>query len=404
MSWSERYVQDHRKRTDRAIHRACNHLASDPLIFAKFQELLICARTRAPRLFEAPVNDGRHLGVDALFHLARFQSAHIRPTAEWTGTSSSWRPAVASLTHHLTCRYEIPAFMASVWHAVDAAGDRKRSWVIAHSRGASFRSLDLPVIMTRKMENIFLASHDHLALEPALRRAELLALGMPIAFMNAILSTRLAMDLRNSDFWRTVWMFFIAYAGELNPTQIGPMIDYIQSIRHDRIQIETQAGIMETAPPQPSFSINGRTVPSMLRLMKEWHRDLGVSESTAAFTWARSPFKPWLLEEPRRSEQETPKRWHMVELIDSAQLREEGTSLHHCVGSYAYRCYRGTSSIWSLRTWQGEKKRSMLTIEVDPKKRAVIQARGKANRSASGKPLKLLHEWASREGLDMAIS
>jgi PcfJ-like protein len=404
MSWSERLVQDHRKRTDRAIHRACSHLASDPLTFAKFQELLICARTRAPRLFDAPVKDGRHLGVDALFHLARFRSAHIRPTAEWTGTSASWRSSVASLAHHLTCRYEIPAFMASVWHAVDAAGDEKRSWVIAHSRGASFRSLDLPVTMTRKMEHIFLASDDHLGLEPALRRAELLALGMPTAFMNAILSTRLATDLRNGGFWRTVWMFFIAHVEELEPTQIGPMIDYIQSVRHDRIQIETQDGMMEAAPPQPSFCMKGRTVSSMLRLMREWHRDLGISHSTAAYTWTRSPFKPWLLEEPRRNEEEIPKRWQMVELIDSVKLREEGASLHHCVGSYAYRCYRGTSSIWSLRTWQGEKKRSILTIEVDPKKRAVIQARGKANRSASGKPLKLLHEWAGREGLDVAIS
>jgi hypothetical protein len=403
MSWSERNVQDHRQRTDCAIHRACNHLASDLPVFAKFQELLICARARAPRLFEAPVKDGRHAGVDALFHLARFRCAHIRPTAEWKGTSSSWRSVVASLAHHLTCRYEIPAFMASVWHAVDAAGDKKRSWVVAHARGASFRSLDLPVIMTRKMEHIFLASQDHLALEPALRRAELLALGMPTLFLNAILSTRLAMDLRNSDFWRTVWMFFIAHGEELDPTQIGPMIDYIQSVRHDRIQLETQDGMMEAAPPQPSFSIKGRTIPSMLRLMKEWHRDLGVSDYTATFTWTRSPFKPWLLEEPRRNEEETPKRWHMVELIDSAQLREEGTALHHCVRSYAYRCNRGTSSIWSLRMWRGEKKRSMLTIEVDPKKRAIIQARGRANRSASGKPLKLLHEWANREGLDVAI-
>jgi hypothetical protein len=254
------------------------------------------------------------------------------------------------------------------------------------------------------MEHIFLASDDHLGLEPALRRAELLALGMPTAFMNAILSTRLATDLRNGGFWRTVWMFFIAHVEELEPTQIGPMIDYIQSVRHDRIQIETQDGMMEAAPPQPSFCMKGRTVSSMLRLMREWHRDLGVSHSTAAFTWTRSPFKPWLLEEPRRNEEEIPKRWQMVELIDSVKLREEGASLHHCVGSYAYRCYHGTSSIWSLRTWQGEKKRSILTIEVDPKKRAVIQARGKANRSASGKPLKLLHEWAGREGLDVAIS
>ena len=181
------------------------------------------------------------------------------------------------------------------------------------------------------------------------------------------------------------------------------MIDYIQSIRHERIQLDTQDGMMEVAPPQPYFSMRGRTVPSMLRLMKGWHRDLGVSDNTATFTWARSPFKPWLLEEPRRNEEETPRRWHMMELIDSAQLREEGISLHHCVRSYAYRCNCGTSSIWSLRIWRGEKKRSMLTIEVDPKKRAIIQARGRANRLASGKPLKLLHEWANREGLAVAI-
>lgn len=253
MSWSERHVQDHRMRTDRAVHRACSHLASDPLTLAKFHELLICARTRAPRLFEASVNNGRHPGVDALFNLARFHRTHIRPAAEWGGTSSSWRPVVASLANHLTCRYEIPPFMASVWHAVDSVGDKKRSWVIAHSRGASFRSLDLPVTMTRKMEHLFLESHDHLALEPALRRAELLALSMPINFMNAIMSTRLAMDLRNSDFWRSMWLFFIANAGGLDPSQIGPMIDYIQSVRHDLIHLETQAGFVETGPPSALF-------------------------------------------------------------------------------------------------------------------------------------------------------
>ena len=294
--------------------------------------------------------------------------------------------------------------MSSVWHAGDDdAGDRKRAWVIAHSRGGSFRSLDLPITMTRKMERIFLASQDHLTLEPALRRAELLALGMPVDFMKAILSTRLATDLRNGEFWHTVWMFLIAHAGEMDPMQIGPMVDYIQAVRHDRIRIETQDGITEIAPPQPTFSIKGRTVPSMQQLMREWHRSLGGRGDGATFSWARSPFKPWLLEEPRRDDAEIPRRWHMMELTNSAQLREEGVALHHCVGNYAHLCYRGNSSIWSLRMWQGENIRSVLTVEVDPKKRAVIQARGKANRSASGKPLQVLHDWVVREGLQMAI-
>ena len=72
MSWSERYVQDHKRQTDCAIHRACAQLASDPPAFKKFQEMLTCARKRAQSLFEAPVSDGRHLGVDALVNLSRF--------------------------------------------------------------------------------------------------------------------------------------------------------------------------------------------------------------------------------------------------------------------------------------------------------------------------------------------
>ncbi|HTV07569.1 MAG TPA: PcfJ domain-containing protein [Candidatus Aquilonibacter sp.] len=404
MSWSERYVQDRRAQTDRAIHRACECLASDPHTFEKFQELLTCSRKLAPRLFEAPVDAvGRHAGVDALVNLARFRDAHIRSIATWPGPTASWRPAVASLVQHLTCSYRIPAFLASVWYACDAEGDKKRAWVTAHSHGASFRSLDLPLAMTRRMEHIFLESRDHLAFEAALRRAEMLAVGMRKEFVTAVLSTRLATDLRNGAFWRTVWIFLAAHSNDVDSAQVGPMIDYIQAIRHDRLRIDTQDGVVEIAPPQPNFSIKGRTASSMLRLVREWHRGLGGDCSASSLSWTQSSFKPWLIEEPRRKEEEAPRRWQMVELTTSGQLREEGAALQHCVSSYARLCYRGSSSIWSLRMWRNEKVRPVLTVEVDPGKRAVIQARGTANRSASGKARRLLLEWAAREGLVMAI-
>ncbi len=401
MSWSERYVQDHKRQTDCALHRACVQLASDPPAFKKFQEMLTCARKRAPRLFEAPVSDGHHLSVDALVNLARFRGAHIRPAIDWAGTSSSWRPAVSSLAHHLICDYKVPVFLASSWHATDAAADRKRGWFVAHSRGASFRSLNLPIVMTRKMEHIFLASHDHLPIEHAIRKAELLALGAPAEFVKAVMSTRLATDLRHGEFWRTLWIFLIANARDVDPTQIGPMIDYIQAIRHDRITVETQGGRTEFDPPQPAFSLKGRTVPSMLRLMRDWHRSLGGGG--AALSWVRSPFEPLLFEELCRDGSEIPRRWQMMELTNSAQLRREGAALHHCVASYTARCSLGTSSIWSLRLWQGDKVHHVLTVEVDPRRRAVIQARGQANRAASGKSLRLLQDWAGRERLRMAI-
>lgn len=402
MSRSELSVRYHKRQTDCAIHRAYARLATDAVAVAKFQELLHCVRNRAARLLEAPILNGHHSGVEALINLSRFGDAHIRPAAGWSGTTSSWRGAVSSLAHHLVCKYEVPVFLVSSWYSLeDATSDKKRGWFVEHARGASFRSLDLPILMTRKMEHIFLASDDHLTIEHAIRRAELLALGAPAEFVQAVLSTRLATDLSNGMFWPTVWSFLIANAGMIDPEEIGPIIDFIQAIRHDRVAVETPYGVEELDPPQPAFSIKGRTVQSMLRLMRDWHQSLGVGGAGRA--WTPSPLQPMALEEPSLDASDPPKRWQMMELTNSAQLRAEGTALNHCVASYDDRCCRGTSRIWSLRFWRGEKVHHVMTIEVDPRRRAVVQARARANRAASGKPLRLLQNWATRERLHLAI-
>jgi len=83
MLWSERFVLDHKRQTNRAIHRAGTQLASDPSILEKLHELVACTRKRAKRLFEAPIVEGRHLGVEALVNLSRFQASHIRPGNDW---------------------------------------------------------------------------------------------------------------------------------------------------------------------------------------------------------------------------------------------------------------------------------------------------------------------------------
>ena len=179
------------------------------------------------------------------------------------------------------------------------------------------------------------------------------------------------------------------------------MIDFVQAIRHDRVAVETPDGVVELDPPEPAFSIKGRTVQSMLRLMRDWHRRLGLG--TAGRAWTPSPLHPMVLEVPSEDASAPPIRWQIVELTNSAQLRAEGAALHHCVASYDDRCCRGMSRIWSLRFWRGEKVHRVMTIEVDLKKRAIVQARARANRPASGKPLRLLQDWAARERLQLAI-
>jgi hypothetical protein len=82
-------------------------------------------------------------------------------------------------------------------------------------------------------------------------------------------------------------------------------------------------------PPQPAFSIKGRTVQSMLRLMQDWHRSLGLG--SGGLTW--TPLQPMLVEEPSEDASAPPRRWQMMELTNSAQLRAEGAALNHCVAS-----------------------------------------------------------------------
>lgn len=402
MSWSERSVQYHKHQTDCAIHHAYTRLASDTPTLTKFGELLHCVRNRAPHFLDAPIVNGHHPGVDALVNLARYESAHIRPLTSWQGTSSTWRKAVSSLANHLVCSYPLPLFLTAAWYSnEDKDLDEKRIWFISHARGMRFRSLNLPIEMTRKMEDIFLASHDHFGIHYALRRAELLALGMPAQFLNAILNTRFATDLRNGEFWRSVWHFLVVNAPTLPPSETAPILDFLQAIRHDRTTTETPDGLMELGPPQPRFSIKGRTVPSILRLMRDWHRSLASGGS--GFGWAPSAMQPLLLEESGEDASTPPRQWRLIELTNSAQLRAEGAALHHCVASYADRCRRGTSRIWSLRYFRDEKIHHTMTIEVDPHKRTIVQARAFANRMPSGKPLRLLRDWAHRERLQLAI-
>ncbi len=121
------------------------------------------------------------------------------------------------------------------------------------------------------MEHIFLASPDHLPIEHAVRKAELVAMGAPAGILKAVMATRLAADLHHGDFWRTVWIFLIEHARHVDSsTQIGPMIDYIEAIRHEQnIGGDTRwHGDIRSASAATKFlRMKGRTMQSMMRLM-----------------------------------------------------------------------------------------------------------------------------------------
>lgn len=401
MSSADFLVRHLKRQTDRAVSAAFVRLAGDQSAQACFSELLQRARTRAPRLFEAPAVNSRHEGIEALLNLARFRDAHTRRIGTWSGSVQSWRPAVNSLAQHLIAKYQVPVFLAGAWYATDDDfGDRKREWFVAHSRGASFRSLNLPIRMTRRMEHIFLASSDHFSIEYAMRRAELIGLGADAPLVNAVLAARPSLDLHHGDFWRTAWHFLIAQKRQINGDQVAPLIDFLHTVRHEPITIQAADGMSVRRPLFPNFSLKGRTLQSVTRLMEQWHGNVGWGEE--GLSWQPSNIRPLVQEMPNNDPNSPHTVWELTELTSTGQLRAEGTALQHCVASYSNGCWKGRSRIWSLRRRKGLSYKSVVTVEVNPANRMIIQARGFRNRQVSGRPLSILRLWAAKEGLHLA--
>ena len=385
----------HAKRVaDGAVKRA--YATLEEPCRAAFTELLQAVRTRTtveicPRL------------VAALRNIARFADHYVRALDEWPGVEGTVYPVVHALSQHLLARHPVPRFLASAWHDDGAIGDDKRRWFIAHAAGTRFRDLELPAPMTRQMESIFLRSPDHLSVEAAMRRAEILALGGNAPLVAAVLATRLGRDVANGRFWRTVMEFFVRFAERIGPHAVGPIVDFLQFVRHERVEALTPSGSRFIEPPEPAFSIKGRSPVSLQRLVEAWHRRLG-SRPADTISWRRSGLQPMTFEEPSFDPEKPPLRWEIVELTCGSELSREGRQLQHCVATYAPRCLWGQSRIWSLRRVTASSNvRAVTTVEVDPRARAIVQARGLRNRVPSARERALLALWARRENLTLRV-
>jgi hypothetical protein len=397
VSSAERFVRHQQHQTDRALSAAFARLTPDAGSTATFADLLGIVRRRAPRLLEGPAERGRHPGIEALEQLARAADRYLRAPAAWPGSGASWHGVVHDLSRHLLARYPIPAFLGAAWYAADPHAEAQRRWFVEHGRGQPFRALDLPVAMTRRMEHVFLKSPPHLTVPHALRRAELLALGATPELAATILATPAALRLEHGEFWRTAWRFLIAHAGAL-ADQVAPLIDFLDGVRHEHVVVETAAGPERRAPHEPQFSRKGRTVAAVVRLMHDWHRSLG--RAAGAARWTPSPLAPMRVEYAAEDPRLPPVEWLLVELTSAAELRAEGAALGHCVAIYSRRCTTGDARIWSLRRKRGDSgPRPVLTIEIDLRRQAIVQARAYRNRLPEGRPLPIVRSWAAREGL-----
>lgn len=88
-------------------------------------------------------------------------------------------------------------------------------------------------------------------------------------------------------------------------------------------------------------------------------------------------------------------KYKMVVPRLSEDIRNEGTTLHHCVASYVKRVLDGTTQIVFMREDVNE---SLVTVEI--RANAIVQARGYNNRSVTDEEVKWLKTYARAKNLN----
>ena len=135
------------------------------------------------------------------------------------------------------------------------------------------------------------------------------------------------------------------------------------------------------------FSMDGRTVKSVLRLADAWHLELGRKKKSGSFSWRQSGIQGYHFVEKG---EDYDREWTIQELLDSDALYADGRAMRHCVYTYADRCRRGETSIWSLRLRVKDGEKRMATVEVTPRRRAIVQVRAKCNQRPGSRSIEIL--------------
>jgi hypothetical protein len=406
-SFGRRKREQDSTRVDAAIKAALDELDHHPQGRTAFLSLLGCVRGRTSVL-KPTSGRGTPGWVAPLFLLNRLKNLAtrhnhwIRPCETWQPPRGSLRIVFRSLAAHLLTYYPVPGFMDSAWDWPNGPESfRQQSWFIRLGRGASFRSLNLPLTLTRRMEHYLRQAPDHYSVSQALRYGETRGMGADEKVAREIAVGRLGQRIERPDFWRTVIRFFVAHP-EMQVEHINPIIDFIHANKFAGDEVLTTDGMGLQTPPRPDFSMEGRSLKSILKLVSKWHADLGITKNAPWCSWRKSGLNGYRFLEKHPAE-EGDRDWTIVELLDSAALHSEGQAMHHCVYTYVNRCRRGETTIWSLRLRAGGEEKRMVTIEVNPHKRAIVQARAKCNRWPGTRSSEILRQWASATGLSLAV-
>jgi hypothetical protein len=350
-------------------------------------------RQKTLRMFQDPEI------LRGLLMTSMFKSRAIRPIEKWQPRFSCPERMFKDLIRYLFVRYRMPNFFYSAFRTLSP---QQIMWFIDLAQGASVRSLRLSLPLSVRGMHSFLQAPPQYSVAQALRFGQVLSLGGDVALATKIMETRLVGDFSQPVFWESVIQFLIKNKG-LSFEEVREIIGFCHFVKFQQnvfTDPNDDNNLLVKAPLMPDFSLKGRNVASLFRLIATFEHEIKRSENLKeAVNIVALPMLPIKdFETHIVMESGVKRRYTIRQITNDVALMMEGRVMGHCVFSYLNACLEQRSSIWTLAYTEGSSVvNKTLTIEVRETK--IEQIRGKVNRFPSDFEKKLIGQWAEKEGL-----
>jgi hypothetical protein len=299
------FRQTGKQQLDDSIHAGRSLADRRHGVLPAYERLLRLVQARTTLLHPSDrAGDNRNVFSSGLLALSLYHGDWLRPIEAWRPLPQNPWPLFAALAQHLLARYPVPLFMTSAWFDLPP-GEKlpQHDWYKHLGRGENIRTAHLPLRLTRAMAHLFTQAPHHYSAFAALRWAQVRGLGGSPVLARTVVGTRLGKILENEEFWVSVLHFFVNHPC-LDLAQVGPVVDFLQHQRFEWKEGVSPDGVFgKRPPPQPDYTMKGRTVASILRQVEEWHKELGRETNQPLITWRRAPFNDFrLIQGRKRSE------------------------------------------------------------------------------------------------------
>jgi PcfJ-like protein len=312
--------------------------------------------------------------IQVLYNMVQFRACWKQDLFKWKPIAKQAAAQVKELATYLFCKYKIPDFLYQGLYATKNM--QYLQWLVHLGDGGKVKEMkNIPIPFTQKMGHYFLQAPTKFSIAEALRWAQVKGLNGEDRLAERIAYSWMGTKTYdNEDFWES-FIRLIVNGGMFNLNKLTELIDYVR----------------EEKRANSNYSLKGRTLQSLFRQSDVWHSRFSNSRTNQVW-------KPCGIEGYR-----VEKKAEVVvleELTESGKLTEEGKTMKHCVGSYAFYCAKGKSAIFSLRKYSGGILLDiMATIEVNLQLQRIVQAKAKMNKPISEEAKKYMEAWAMHEGL-----